>query len=77
MDVTVLYDASNNSCNDIGFPKVAESWTPPHARQCTADDIEFRSLKAAPAPSERVLQTLDVVAVAKTMAHDGQDAKPG
>jgi hypothetical protein len=24
---------------------VAESWIPPHAHQCTSDDIEFHSLK--------------------------------
>jgi hypothetical protein len=29
----------------LEFPTVAEGWIPPHARQCTADDIEFHSLK--------------------------------
>jgi hypothetical protein len=29
----------------LEFLTVAESWIPPHARQCTADDIEFHSLK--------------------------------
>jgi hypothetical protein len=29
----------------LEFPTVAEAWIPPHARRCTADDIEFDSLK--------------------------------
>lgn len=29
----------------LEFPTVAESWIPPHASQCTADDIEFHSLR--------------------------------
>jgi hypothetical protein len=27
----------------LEFPTRAESWIPPHARQCTADDIEFHT----------------------------------
>jgi hypothetical protein len=29
----------------LEFPTVEEAWIPPHARRCTADDIEFDSLK--------------------------------
>jgi hypothetical protein len=29
----------------LEFPAVAETWIPRHARQCTADDIEFHSLR--------------------------------
>jgi hypothetical protein len=38
---------TNIDCNDIGVPyhEVARTLVPPHARQCTVDDIEFYSLK--------------------------------
>jgi hypothetical protein len=29
----------------LEFPPLAESWIPPHARRCTADDIAFHSLR--------------------------------
>jgi hypothetical protein len=29
----------------LEFPTGAETWIPPHARRCTADDVEFHSLK--------------------------------
>jgi hypothetical protein len=29
----------------LEFPAVAEAWIAPHTRRCTADDIEFHSLK--------------------------------
>jgi hypothetical protein len=41
----VLYDVSNNSCTILEFRAKAESWIPSHARQCTADDIEFHTLR--------------------------------